>query len=367
MLPAGAIVRDAIRAANVGVVFGSPLPGLAVRPTPADVTDILAVAYGRVGPAVAAKHQGGGVLTFGSGPVVKTVRVTSVDNVGDAIQGAADPGVLGIDGTHEVVLDFDLLRPTDASMASAPDRTWTDASEEALEAVHSARRPLALVGPGILAAGHFAGLRTFAAAANLGVLNTWGAKGVFHWRSRHHLATIGLQADDFVLSGLADADLIVTSGLDARESPPERWALARHIDISPDTLAATAERCRRPYAAIEMPTLRERLVGVTAAGWDARSVPVAPSALTRLYGEVLGGEGLVAADPGTAGFFVARTSGTTRPGGVLVPADGELDGFAVAAVISSWLVTPWRRALAVVDDPAEPTTSALLEIGRAHV
>ena len=49
------------------------------------------------------------------------------------------------------------------------------------------------------------------------MLNTWGAKGVFDWRSPHHLATAGLQAWDFELGGLADADLIIATGLDERE------------------------------------------------------------------------------------------------------------------------------------------------------
>ena len=58
------------------------------------------------------------------------------------------------------------------------------------------------------------GLHDLAVSAGIGVLNTWGAKGVFDWRSQHHLATIGLQADDFVLSGLDEADLIIATGLD---------------------------------------------------------------------------------------------------------------------------------------------------------
>ena len=55
--------------------------------------------------------------------------------------------------------------------------------------------------------------------ASLGVLNTWGAKGVFDWRSRHHLATAGLQEHDFALAGLGDADLIVATGVDPDEAP----------------------------------------------------------------------------------------------------------------------------------------------------
>ena len=68
------------------------------------------------------------------------------------------------------------------------------------------------------------GLRALAAAGRLGVLNTWGAKGVFHWQSRHHWATVGLQELDFELGGLGSADLVLVTGVDEREAPPRFWA-----------------------------------------------------------------------------------------------------------------------------------------------
>src|SRR5258705_5613753 len=54
-------------------------------------------------------------------------------------------------------------------------------------------RAAMLAGPGVLRHRAVDGLREFAAAANVGVANTWGAKGVFNWDSPHHLGTCGLQ------------------------------------------------------------------------------------------------------------------------------------------------------------------------------
>ena len=68
---------------------------------------------------------------------------------------------------------------------------------------------MVLAGPGVVLHHAVDGLRAFAERASVGVLNTWGAKGVFDWRSPHHLATAGLQAWDFERGGLADADLII--------------------------------------------------------------------------------------------------------------------------------------------------------------
>ena len=116
-----------------------------------------------------------------------------------------------------------------------------------------------LAGPGIVRHEAVAGLHDLAVSAGIGVLNTWGAKGVFDWRSRHHLATIGLQADDFVLSGLQEADLIIATGLDPHESPDARWRLAPACTVPPAGLAPLAERCgpsRR--TSLAMPALRSR-------------------------------------------------------------------------------------------------------------
>ena len=94
------------------------------------------------------------------------------------------------------------------------------------------------------------GLHDLAVSAGVGVLNTWGAKGVFDWRSRHHLATIGLQADDFVLSGLDQADLIIATGLDqpslpttAGGSPPPSRSLPPAWPPSPNGVITIAA-CR---------------------------------------------------------------------------------------------------------------------------
>src|SRR4029079_1263754 len=96
--------------------------------------------------------------------------------------------------------------------------------------------------PGVVRAAAVPGLHAFAAAGRLGVLNTWGAKGVFDWRSRHHLATAGLQAEDFALGGLADADLIVAVGVDGGEAPADRWrALGPGPETSPRRVGARTQ------------------------------------------------------------------------------------------------------------------------------
>jgi hypothetical protein len=196
------------------------------------------------------------------------------------------------------------------------------------------------------------GLHALAAAGSLGVLNTWGAKGVFDWRSRHHLATAGLQALDFERGGLADADLIIATGVDDREALAP-WRLAPVVEVPPLALDPLAERCTRPHAEIAVPPLRADLGRITQAGWTATAGPLPPTKATQRYGLALGGGGLVAGDPGTAGYWVARTMGTTGVGGALITADREAIGFGLACAIVARTLDRRRPVLAVADELTE--------------
>ena len=246
-------------------------------------------------------------------------------------------------------------------LVSAEER-WVEATEDVIERVGRAERPLVLAGPGVVADGAIAGLQALAAAADLGVVNTWGAKGVFDWRSRHHLATVGLQANDAELAGAHDCDLLICTGVDAGEADPALWRRAPAIDIPTGMLGPLAEAWWRRRHGITMPPLRDRLASVTQEGWAATGTPIMPSQVTRMYGEIVATGGTVAADPGVAGYWVARTLGTTRPGAVHVPAEADAAGFAVACAIVARRLRPDAPALAVVDE-LTPEAQALLDLG----
>ena len=159
---------------------------------------------------------------------------------------------------------------------------------------------MVLAGPGVvLAATRSTGCGRSPTRASLGVLNTWGAKGVFDWRSPHHLATVGLQAWDFERGGLADADLIIATGLDERE------VLGRLAAGAGGRRAAVVARARWPSASqprereIAVPPLRADLAAHHPGGLGARpTAPLPPTKVTQHYSQVLGDGGLVAADPG---------------------------------------------------------------------
>ena len=242
-------------------------------------------------------------------------------------------------------------RPTSPRPPPAPVDRWREPDDAVVAAVQGADRPVVLAGPGVVADGAVPGLHALAAAASLGVLNTWGAKGVFDWRSRHHLATAGLQARDFALAGLGDADLIVATGVDPDEAPPALWHdLAPVVEVPPGALdPAAGPAGGRPPRSRCRPCGRSWPASPRRAGRRRR--PRWPRRSSRATtARSLGDGGLVAADPGVRRLLGGAHVRHHRPGGRPRPGhDAGTSGFAAACAVVARLRAPNRPVLAVVD------------------
>jgi thiamine pyrophosphate-dependent acetolactate synthase large subunit-like protein len=219
-----------------------------------------------------------------------------------------------------------------------------------------------LVGPGVVTAGMVDALRAFAAAGELGVANTWGAKGVFAWDSPHHLGTCGLQARDFELLGFAEADVIVAIGLDEDESPPDRVALAPIVELDPERLPAAIGRVVATGAPLPN-ELYTRLAAVAQPGFIDDKVPLHPARAVADLGGVLPPNGFLSADPGLAGLWVARTFPTPAlasgaPRRVVVPARRE-PGMALRLAVDQARVG--RPSITATTAPLDAATAALLD------
>ncbi len=294
------MLQAALRAGGVDAVYGEAVAGLAVTPVAsAELAALLARAHRRVHGRAAACLRGR-TLTL-PGPDPERITVESLPDV------ATLPGRLAAARDRGVVVTLDVDAGAEAAGVAlespAAASTWMEPAPDALAALERAERPVVLAGPGVVGHASVPGLHALAAAGHLGVLNTWGAKGVFNWQSRHHLATIGLQALDFALGGLPGSDLVIATGLDPDESPPERWQLGPFIEVDPRALSLLAERSSRSWPWPAVPELRQVLAAVTQEGWADSTTPLAPSLVTRNYGAALGDGGRVAAECGDRGLL----------------------------------------------------------------
>lgn len=228
-------------------------------------------------------------------------------------------------------------------------------------------RLVVLAGPEVVRQRCIDGLRAFAAAANAPVANTWGAKGVFNWDNPHHMGTCALQARDFELLGFAGYDLIITTGLDPLESPRKLFELAPVLDVEPSLLGTLAEQVT-PAPELETANdLYDRLAVVAQPGYVDERVPLHPARAVADLRAVLPADGIVVADPGPAGLWVARTFPTTEPGTVVVPAT-RASGIAAALALIAAL--RGKHPVVVTTEPLDRTTLALLELATdlaAHV
>lgn len=236
------------------------------------------------------------------------------------------------------------------------------ALDDLTEMLLAARRPLVLAGSGVVADDAVPGLRALAAEGRIGVYNTWRAKGVLPWDSDYHLGTIGLQEHDVALCALETYDLILTTGLVDGEPPALPDGLPV-VSCAVGDLEILAVRCahRTGQETVEAP-LRERLAAVVQKAWGGATPPLAPTLITRQYALLLGERGMVAADAGTAGFYLGRTFPTLRPRTVELPAVPAA-GFAAAAVAARRTAEPDLPALALVDGdrPDAATEAAVAE------
>ena len=323
-----------------------------------ELAALLAAADGRLGPGPGVALLDGRRVLLTSAPGVEpdVVEITDAGYLPGALAG----WTLGL--VHAAVvydLDLDLAAPAPAGLEPV---VLDDSSDDLLTLSPSLAdfHTLVLVGPGVVRAGHVAGLRALADSLGCGVLNTWGAKGVFPWDDPHHFGTIGMQDRDVELSGLAEAELVITAGLDPLELPPERWmGSAQVLDVEPWQLSTLAHHWPDPGPVPEPPPLYRALSGALAGRYTSDDVPMAPARVVADLSAVLPSGGVVAADAGVAGLWVARAFPTLEPGSVVVPAVA-VRGIAAATALAAALAG--RPALAVTTSPVDAVTEAVIDL-----
>ena len=177
-----------------------------------------------------------------------------------------------------------------------------------------------VVGPGVVPAG-VEGVRTFARRTGLGVFNTWGAKGLFRWDDPAHLGTIGLQDWDVELAGILEADRVLAVGLDPLELGADE--LGARVDVvTPEELSTLDVGDAVTAPSRLYTTLRSALLPLYER-------PGTPAAAAAALAESLPAGGLVCAEPGPVGLWVARALPTVELGSVVVPAVAD-EGVAIA-------------------------------------
>ena len=371
------LLAEGLVALGVQRVWGEAIPGLPtddgmahLRPRLIAVEDpelsvLIADADGRLGlgdpsPRLGAALVPGGILHLSTKPagLAAPLSVRTAEELVDALAAA---GQSLVPDTMAIHLDLDLEDPIADDLVARIDRP--DGIVTTLNPSFADADVVVVVGPGVVRGGFTEGLRELARRTGWPVVNTWGAKGVFSWFDPHHGGTAGLQERDFELAGLAGADLVVVSGLDPDESLID--ALGSHVvlEVEPWQLAALTYQWE-PYRGDppERLPLYAELSKVITPLYERDGLPLSPArAALHLSGARPEG-GLVVADAGVAGFWLARTFPTTEVGSVVVPATA-ISGFAAAAALIAGITE--RPCIAVLDE-LDPVSEAILELAESY-
>jgi len=199
-------------------------------------------------------------------------------------------------------------------------------------------------------------LRDIADRTDIGIFNTWGAKGLFPWNHPAHLGTIGLQERDVELAGLAEFDMVVLCGVSDDEldraaltAAGVTWRDVMPVDLGDERLPGRTSPTPRP-------PLYDQLAAVCQPLYADDTTPLNPARAAADLAALLPDNGLVAADVGRVGFWLGRTFPTSTLGSMQLPVR-PTTGFAVTQALMARRTG--RFGIAVLDAIDEVSQSVI--------
>jgi acetolactate synthase-1/2/3 large subunit len=348
-------------------------------------------------------------------PITKwNARVERPDAVPEMVRKAFRLARLEKPGSTHLELPEDVAAmQVPAGVKPMPVRRTTyplagpDILESAAELLCQAKRPLVLVGNGVIrrqASGHEAAdaLAELVRRLNLPVTYTFMGKGCLDYRDPHALGAVGLQrrgADLAAIPQLAEADLVVTVGYDLVEWAPALWNPRRdkeilHIDSTPaeidghylPVLEVVGEIGPALHALAGLCQAQEHAWWEPAKGPEEDSEETALSALPDLQGlrayatddsmpmkpqrviwdlrQALADDDILVSDVGAHKLWLALLYPAARPNTVVISNGFATMGIAVPGGLAAKLAQPERKVVAVSGDGGFLMNSQELETAR---
>lgn len=245
--------------------------------------------------------------------------------------------------------------------------------EKAAAAINKAKRPLILVGNGVIRDEGAESLRRFAEEKNIPVVNTFMSKGILPSDHPLTLYTVGMQAKDYVLCGFDLADLVITVGYDFVEYLPKYWndeAMNSiiHIDSLPaevdayypvhtelvgnvkESIEALTPHVEKKEIWPEMARLKSQLDEKLFASHEESHSPVIPQRILSDLKKAEKGEAIIISDVGAHKLWVARMYQPEKPNHTIISNGFATMGIAVPGAISAKLAYPDKPVIAVTGD-----------------
>lgn len=224
-----------------------------------------------------------------------------------------------------------------------------------------------LAGAGVVRDGVVDDLREVVTRTNIGVFNSWAAKGLFRWDSPAHFGTVGLQHDDFVRAQLADATEVVVVGCDEYEAPRQ---LLTDLGVTWHDIATGDLRTFTHVGHDDMPerpAVYAELAAVCGPLYDDDSVPLNPARAARDLSLWLPDDGFATADANICGFWLGRTFPTRHLGSVQLPT-APVAGFAATNALRASGIGQTSVVVApTLDEATEQVIEAARRSGQSFI
>ncbi len=244
--------------------------------------------------------------------------------------------------------------------------------ERAAELITNAENPIILAGNGVVRSKASKALADFALKLGIPVANTFMAKGVIPFRHPMALGSVGLQSNDYISSGFANADVIICIGYDMVEYHPYLWHPSRdrtiiHIDSTHAEVDAyysvmlgvigNINHSLNRIAALSTPhkdktmrPLRDSLITEMNQHRDDLEFPVKPQKIIWDLRTAMDLKDIVICDVGAHKMWMSRMFRCEHPNTCIISNGFASMGIAVPGAIAAKLAHPDRNIVAVTGD-----------------
>ena len=331
--------------------------------------------------------------------------VKRADHIPRMVRGAFRAMTTGRPGAAHLGIPYDIqydsVDPQDvwADEAHCAYPAWRAApepgvAEAAVDAVLSAKRPLAVCGGGVVIAGASDELDRFATRLDLPVASSISGQGSLSDEHPNCVGVVGSNGGtDETWELMAAADLILFMGCRAGSTTTSRWEAPGpgtrvvHIDSDPMAIGANYRTeigivadlrlaLQEMNAVLDRSGADDRAFGGAASVADAKArkfdrfqslarsgeTPIRPERIIASLQRSLPDDAVIVSDPGTSCPYVSAYFRFQRPGRHFVTnrAHGAL-GYSLGAAMGVWFGRPDRKVVAVMGDGSFGFTSGELE------
>ena len=244
--------------------------------------------------------------------------------------------------------------------------------EQAAEIISTAKRPIIMVGNGVVRGRAHKQLIAFAEKLNIPVAQTFMAKGCIPFLHPLSLGSVGLQAHDYVACGFDRSDVIICIGFDMVEYHPHLWhpnadkkiihideeyaEVDKHYILAAGVLGEIGPSLDRiaeiakPQLETQTSSLREMISAELDDYAEDQSFPIKPQRILSDTRKALAADDILISDVGAHKMWIARLYRCELPNTCIISNGFASMGIGVPGAIAAKMVNPDKKVMTITGD-----------------